>query len=508
MRPLLIILLLWNLTCSAQFIYINQGYTNPELYNSDQEATDLVKDGDDFVLAQIGNGADVYTSSILRLSSSLDEFNIKPLYIPGGSALYRGRTLTRCSGNRYILNGDYGFDGDSYGFAYLVDSMFNVMDSVFLVRENPMESRRGLYKFQQTPNGRIFCLGGRETTLHSSFERPFVELSELFAADTNYRRINGFMMNTRVQNITDFVVTDDSLAFVCGAEISNGSYNANIYLLKCNLDGDSLGVKYFGGPCAELVPSLGKLNNGMLILAYPQCIQYYIDDSGNNGISPMYAEFAISLIDPISFNVLNTYTYQNFILEDFIKSPYVAKAIPTEDGGALILASVGYGTDIRARPMALKVDADMNMEWFEPYFAENGDPELTLFSNAVEWRDGYFAVGSMRNMTTNKVNTWLASIDKCGKMVDLGCYPQDTLSVNEAHAANLQAWPNPASDVLHLTTPQPVKELRLWDAAGRLVLRTSNTNEVSVAPLDNGVYLLDVTLQTGLHCGTRVMVAR
>lgn len=63
-------------------------------------------------------------------------------------------------------------------------------------------------------------------------------------------------------------------------------------------------------------------------------------------------------------------------------------------------------------------------------------------------------------------------------------------------ACRHRAWPNPATDILHLTLPEAAEaEVLLTDSEGRIVLRSRAVGpqaEIEVGDLTSGLYLLTI----------------
>jgi hypothetical protein len=68
-------------------------------------------------------------------------------------------------------------------------------------------------------------------------------------------------------------------------------------------------------------------------------------------------------------------------------------------------------------------------------------------------------------------------------------------------------YPNPASDILHFTTAQPLDKLELYDLQGKLIiLETRQTNMLDITAVNPGLYLVKVYV--GEMVVTRKVVIR
>ena len=84
-------------------------------------------------------------------------------------------------------------------------------------------------------------------------------------------------------------------------------------------------------------------------------------------------------------------------------------------------------------------------------------------------------------------------------VLSVGLYAQDTLDFNNLRhdeIAGFKIYPNPAmDDVVYVTTEKnKVKEVRIYDVFGELVLTDRLTNKaLDISRLSPGVYVVQVT---------------
>jgi hypothetical protein len=74
-------------------------------------------------------------------------------------------------------------------------------------------------------------------------------------------------------------------------------------------------------------------------------------------------------------------------------------------------------------------------------------------------------------------------------------YNQPALATDQFGGNKVSVWPNPASDVLHVTGEDVIRA-SVYDLAGKLVLETRG-NDICVNPLSAGCYLLRVETASG-----------
>ena len=73
---------------------------------------------------------------------------------------------------------------------------------------------------------------------------------------------------------------------------------------------------------------------------------------------------------------------------------------------------------------------------------------------------------------------------------------------------HVSVYPNPVSSTLHIEGVDNGTSITLYDITGRIVMRTSYSNEVSVEHLRNGLYLMNITTAEGNVVSKKIMVNR
>lgn len=135
------------------------------------------------------------------------------------------------------------------------------------------------------------------------------------------------------------------------------------------------------------------------------------------------------------------------------------------------------------------VIADPNPTSGAIIFVENGDPVFdTIFiENYINiWAQNLY---SQNNPTASSVNFATLSTEA----VSVG--------------PSLSVYPNPASDMLNIVTPNTINSIELYSVLGKKVFATtSNTNQIDVRNFQTGIYLL--TIQTNQGQVTKKIVIK
>ena len=97
--------------------------------------------------------------------------------------------------------------------------------------------------------------------------------------------------------------------------------------------------------------------------------------------------------------------------------------------------------------------------------------------------------------------------DKYGDNYLIDLHYSDYNSIAEPTESPIAVWPNPATEAIHIEGLEAA-EVQAYNALGQLVKTVRDTNEISVAGLAEGVYLLRVTDAEGKNYTARVAVKK
>lgn len=108
----------------------------------------------------------------------------------------------------------------------------------------------------------------------------------------------------------------------------------------------------------------------------------------------------------------------------------------------------------------------------------------------------------------NSVNTSFSCYGETSSVVNkIYFYKKDqTASTKDNNIKGLAIYPNPASDILNITTPlNAEKVVTIYDILGKEVLKTKTQQAVKVGTLTPGIYLVKV-LENGKTATQKVVV--
>lgn len=78
-----------------------------------------------------------------------------------------------------------------------------------------------------------------------------------------------------------------------------------------------------------------------------------------------------------------------------------------------------------------------------------------------------------------------------------------SLATHEATSFNdrsiVSIYPNPTSDFVNVQTKSPIKNVKIFDGAGKMVTSKSKSNQLDVRNLSKGVYIINVETENGIQ---------
>lgn len=79
-----------------------------------------------------------------------------------------------------------------------------------------------------------------------------------------------------------------------------------------------------------------------------------------------------------------------------------------------------------------------------------------------------------------------------------------TMGTSNANAEKIQIYPNPTKNILYIKSPNEIKNIEIFDVAGRKVMNTNVSSkqketQVNLEKLNSGVYILKTYTSSGLE---------
>lgn len=193
-------------------------------------------------------------------------------------------------------------------------------------------------------------------------------------------------------------------------------------------------------------------------------------------------------------------------LTDFTKTP---------DNG---YAALGYAVSLEHTVIysfITKLNENRQFEWHKKYLHESEELDSTQFAFASDFEvtadSGFVVAGHWDDIEMlGKQMPWVFKVDRCGDLVWSNC-GADNVSHAELGLTSLHVWPNPASNMVNMTSKQEFESITIRDITGRIVYTSAMNNhvlqfQIDVSMLQNGLYLLEVDFGNRVVAVQRLVV--
>ncbi len=206
------------------------------------------------------------------------------------------------------------------------------------------------------------------------------------------------------------------------------------------------------------------------------------------------------------------YDEQTYFDDYEMKMGQVLDMVSTSDGGAVILGRrTGFFYDHYSWMM--KVDADLNQEWFHEYTYQScNNCGNKLYDLELAPDGGYVAAGSFYNWDIDPRNaTWLLKVDACGDLEWQGCEP---VGVVEKEVQSISVYPNPSNGrfTVEMSENENISAWSVYNLSGQKVAQGSaqrggqslgiNLN------LPSGLYALELVQTNGKRENHKIQIVK
>ncbi len=140
-------------------------------------------------------------------------------------------------------------------------------------------------------------------------------------------------------------------------------------------------------------------------------------------------------------------------------------------------------------------------------FTADGGATWTIIDNIAGVDGGQRGKVNFYNNTTGWAGFFSdGPTGSAGILKFVGALPVAPLAVNESSAkSNLKVFPNPAVDVVNLTSNKEVKSVTIYDLSGKKVKSTTETKQINVSNLAKGTYILQANYGNGAVENTKII---
>ncbi|MFN0032518.1 MAG: T9SS type A sorting domain-containing protein [Flavobacteriales bacterium] len=292
-----------------------------------------------------------------------------------------------------------------------------------------------------------------------------------------------------------FQLTNGEL-LISTSEFVNGFKNHE--LIKTDSEGNVIDTYNWGNPnLSEARCKAVQLSNENLVICY-HYTNNYDPDWYTFDLDLHFMEFDPNTMLPVpgsDVNVENDYT--NEIIRAFQPEDLLA----TADGGYLALMNFGDTAEDFDTPKLMKVNSDFELEWMKTY--ETPIPSYQSYLLDIENTPdgGYIATGEFGKAVTLEQRHWVIKLDACGDVEDNGC--PTAVAEFQISDFRFQIAPNPASNMINISSAQEFESITIRDITGRIVYRERMPNHTlnKSLPLGEvggaGLYLVEVDFDEG-----------
>lgn len=188
------------------------------------------------------------------------------------------------------------------------------------------------------------------------------------------------------------------------------------------------------------------------------------------------------------------------------------KLLSTPDGGVILLGgNSGYYYDYTS--WMLKLDSNLNQEWFYEYTYETCDNcENILYDIELAPDGGYIAAGSFANYDIDPRNdTWLLKVDACGDVEWQGCAP---VGVEEKAPKVFSVYPNPSAGRFTVETDnnKGISSWTVYNLSGQKVAEGSSISVVQSLEMNlnlpSGLYALELVQADGKRENHKIQIIK
>jgi hypothetical protein len=158
------------------------------------------------------------------------------------------------------------------------------------------------------------------------------------------------------------------------------------------------------------------------------------------------------------------------------------------------------------RPFLLKLNSNFDSIDFHYYsYWNEGFQPVNVLRDIVRLPDsGYVACGFGWDQYSGQ-DAWLLRIDKDG-CANVNCTP---LNVTKNNANNFQIYPNPAHEILQVSSDETIKQCLFYDIYGKVIMTIDSfqgSRNIDVSNLSDGLYLLKIQFANGEERSKKISI--
>lgn len=193
---------------------------------------------------------------------------------------------------------------------------------------------------------------------------------------------------------------------------------------------------------------------------------------------------------PLSFGYNNTDDVAGSFLAEGYSGTFNGTATASVDAYGTLTASIG-NFDAGTPVTRLKTVQNLNLIYFFQTVGTVTQTTYSYYSNAMPGAPIF-------RSTETQIEVPLLSVDYT--TVSNESYFADLLETEDfSPASQLVIYPNPATDCLKIEASIGIKNISVYDVAGKQLLSTPDQSQINVAGLVAGTYFVRITTDEGEH---------
>jgi hypothetical protein len=289
------------------------------------------------------------------------------------------------------------------------------------------------------------------------------------------------------ETITCFKKSKDG-GFLMAGSISNEGQWLQNYLVKTDSIGNLLWQRTWGANYEDLLYDVYELINGNLML------------TGYTSTDINLPRACVTIMNNNASQQLSQQLYLNSL------NAYVSltKIFPNNNGSFDVW---GYEQNGKiTRPFLLKLNNNFDSVDFHYYsYWNEGFQPVNVLRDIVRLPDsGYVACGFGWDQNSNK-DAWLLRIDKDG-CANVNCTP---LNISKSNANTFQIYPNPAHEILQVSSDETIKQCLFYDISGKVIMTIDSFQggkNIDVSNFSDGLYLLKIKFINGEERSKKISI--
>ncbi len=461
----------------AQNFFKSYGNSNDEIGQSVIE----MQDTSYLIFGTSSSFIDGTANFYLMRIDSLGNFQWSKTY--GGNNVERGYDICYKPNRNYLLTGYSNSYGNGYEvYAIEVDSVGNELWS----KTYGGNDWDFAYSNMAFPNGDVLITGNTYSFGNGDSD------GFLLMIDNNGDSLWWKNYGTATENILrqSILTTDNEILSIGSTVTTNG--DKDIYLIKCNLLGDTIWTKTYGTNLDDEGNTLLQSTNGNYILGGSTrglgaggLDGYYfeIDTSGSVIWTQTYGgaddeQFNSIIIKPNESRFYVAYESNSFGNGEF---DFVINSFYTS--GGWYNASNTYGTL-------------MTEKGYDIIFTSHKRVLAVGYTDFPYDNQNVMVVMSDTLLPTQSSSSLVDYIDVTG--------------VNENNVTvQIKIYPNPAHSILNIETIEIIQSISIYDLTGKLVeSRKGNLTVLDVENLPSSYYLMQIELASGQILSTKLIITK